>query len=566
VSYEAGYLIEDRLLSLTKENYITPFFHLAVFEKMDSKITEFINPKNNSSIYNFSTSIQEDQYFEKMNSIKSYLEKGDSYQINYTLPVRFQTSANPRDFYESLLANQKVSYSSYLDLGDKQILSISPELFLYHKEGNILSKPMKGTAKRSPIPEIDTWIGYALQNSEKNRAENLMITDLIRNDLGKFSELGSVHVSELFSIETYQTMHQMVSKIESKLRKDTNFWDLFWGMFPCGSITGAPKISSMEIIHELEMEARGVYTGSIGYFAPFKSDFESQWNIAIRTIEYQNGKCKMGVGSGITYESDPKEEWEECQTKLEFMKSYISKSPKSSIDFENFNFLHPKLFENWEQLEVAAKNEWTEDPFFIFESIGWNGRNWKLLNFHLNRIKLSSNYFNIPFNQNIMKEELNIFIKDKMLTPGRIKYCLYENGSFKIEFFPLINPKNILKPKIAISPIRVQSDLLYLYHKTSYRRLYNKIYQMKKDYYDIIFLNEKSELTESCVHNLFLKKNGIYYTPILDSGLLRGTLREYVLKKYPNYFLEKVLTIEDFIAADEIILGNSVRGFTKCTY
>jgi para-aminobenzoate synthetase/4-amino-4-deoxychorismate lyase len=219
VSYEAGYLIEDRLLSLTKENYITPFFHLAVFEKMDSKITEFINPKNNSSIYNFSTSIQEDQYFEKMNSIKSYLEKGDSYQINYTLPVRFQTSANPRDFYESLLANQKVSYSSYLDLGDKQILSISPRIVSLSQRGQYSIQTNEGNSKTLTYSRIDTWIGYALQNSEKNRAENLMITDLIRNDLGKFSELGSVHVSELFSIETYQTMHQMVSKIQSKLQQ-----------------------------------------------------------------------------------------------------------------------------------------------------------------------------------------------------------------------------------------------------------------------------------------------------------------------------------------------------------
>ena len=446
-----------------------------------------------------------------------------------------------------------------MDLGESQILCISPELFLQFKNGCILSKPMKGTAKRSVLPEIDEWIAYSLQHSEKNRAENLMITDLIRNDLGKFSDLGSVKVLSLFDVETFESIHQMTSSIESKLQDQYSFWDVFWGMFPCGSVTGAPKIRSMEIINTLELHERGIYTGSLGYFAPKGSDDLSQWNIGIRTIEYNQGNCKMGIGSGITIESNAQEEWQECFSKLRFIGNNLedqsSKLIQNSIDNT--------------KLPIANEEDWITDDFKVFESIAWTGEKFKLLEYHKSRILKSAKYFGIPFSADKWISHLIDFIQDKFGQSGRIKYNLYKDGSFKIIFFPMNLPKakrsqvNILN-KIKISEMATHSETLYLYHKTSYRKIYDVAYKNRKDYYDVLFLNERNELTESCVHNLFLKIDGTYYTPSIDSGLLRGTLREYCLKKFPRWFQEKVLVLEDLQKADRIILGNSVRGFREC--
>lgn len=559
ISYEAGYFLEEKLSKLRASFYPEGIFHLSVFENPRRTIFQSTQSYQTKavSVQNVRYGISEKEYKQKIERIQDFLTKGESYQINFTFPVRFETNTSALEFYNNLKLKQSVAYGAFMDLGESQILSLSPELFLKFENGRVLAKPMKGTAKRSPLPEIDEWISHSLFSSEKNRAENLMITDLIRNDIGRYSEIGSVKVSSLFEIETFESIHQMTSSVESKLASDFTFWDLFWGMFPCGSVTGAPKIRSMEIIQALEHEQRGIYTGSIGYFAPKNSKERSLWNIAIRTIEFRNGSCKLGIGSGITIESQAEEEWRECQSKLRFIG--IQQNLDSSSD------------EQKTDNSTMYEQDWITDDFKLFESIGWTGNRFKLLNYHRSRIQKSAKYFGIPFNASLWTKHLNDFVKSKESISGRIKYNLYKDGSYKIIFFPMDfkkkqKDKSLQINKIQISEKIIHSDSLYLYHKTSFRKIYDESYKTKKEFYDILFINERKELTESCVHNLFLKMDGIYFTPSIDSGILRGTLREYCLKKFPRWFQEKILVPEDLLKADKIILGNSVRGFTECIY
>ncbi len=337
-SYEWGYALEGRLGHLLERHRPSmPLVWLGVFnppiiwdaDVLPSKpgfLTDDAgnNPGNPTCTRGKHTQLELDvtpgEFIHAVNSIKKYISNGETYQVNYTVRGRFRYPGDPVRLYTELGRKQAVSYAGLIHNQGFWILSLSPELF-FRREGNrIWSKPMKGTIRRGKDPLEDVQLATHLANDPKNRAENVMIVDLLRNDLGRLCRHGSVRVPNLFKVERYETLFQMISRVDGILRRGLSWKDVFKALFPCGSITGAPKIRTMEIIAEIEASPRGVYTGAIGFIAP---DNEAVFNVAIRTLTITNGTGELGIGSGITIDSDPEDEFEETLLKAKFLTDII---------------------------------------------------------------------------------------------------------------------------------------------------------------------------------------------------------------------------------------------------
>ncbi|HKJ95046.1 MAG TPA: aminodeoxychorismate synthase component I [Gammaproteobacteria bacterium] len=332
-AYELGYLLESRLASLAgviaSGDHSTPLFQLGVFEA-----PQRLSPADADALVadraeiglgaatvdthteNLHYGEARDDYVAKLARLRDYITAGDIYQANFTFPLRFPWPANAWTLYGRLAAHQRVCYGAVLDLPDMRAASLSPELFFRKRGDAIESHPMKGTLRRGRTPEEDARLVDELRRDGKSRAENLMIVDLIRNDLGRIARVGGVSVDGLFDVETYETLHQMVSTVRATARADLSLAEVLRHIFPCGSVTGAPKIRAMEIIAELETEPRGVYTGAIGYVSP---DRDMCFSVPIRTAVLEHdGMARLGIGSGVVFDSDPEAEYEECLLKAQF--------------------------------------------------------------------------------------------------------------------------------------------------------------------------------------------------------------------------------------------------------
>ena len=529
-SYELGYLFEE--VFKYKKRFGFPYAIFCAYEKpiiFDHKCNKFISKEINNiyqqplsyKIKNLRLNIAEEEYIEKIKKIKDYIYRGDIFQANYTIKYKFDFSGSALGLYLDLKYKQKVSYNVFAKLNDYYILSLSPELFFYKDKDYIKVKPMKGTIKRGcNIYEDKKNILY-LQNDEKNQSENVMIVDLLRNDLGKISKYGSVKVSKLFEIEKYNTLFQMTSTIESKLSKGISLYELIKSIFPSGSVTGAPKIRSMEIIKELEKEERKVYTGAIGFFEPTG---KAKFNVAIRTILIQKNKGEMGVGSGIVYDSSPEKEFEESKLKAYFL---IKKPVK------NFSLIETILFD----------------------------KNFKYLNLHLKRLKESAEYFDFKFNKKEILSKINEISQILVSGKYKVRILLNSAGQVKISYEKINNSFKTYRLKI--SKYRTNSNDTFYFHKTTNRELYESELKKarNKGFFDIIFLNEKDEVTEGAITNIYIKKNGIIYTPPVKCGLLNGIMRQVLIKRYK--MKEEIITLKDLKQADEIYISNSIINFQK---
>ncbi|MFO0991558.1 MAG: aminodeoxychorismate synthase component I [Hyphomicrobiales bacterium] len=316
-SYELGYLLEPRLAPLLPEKRRVPLLCFGAFRE-----AEIFAPQSIAGDGTIET-LQPDwsfaEYAPRFHKVLDYISAGDVYQINLTFPMSGSHRGDPLALYRALRLRQPVAHGGVVALGDETVVSLSPELFFAVRSGRITAKPMKGTAKREADPARDREAALRLAIDEKQRAENLMIVDLLRNDLSRISRVGSVHVPKLFEVETYPTLHQMTSTVMAELLPDLSLQDLFTGLFPCGSVTGAPKIRAMEIIRELEAEPRGVYCGAVGWIAP---SGDMSFNVAIRTLTcFADGTAVLNVGSGIVADSTPKSEYDECLLKSRFLNS-----------------------------------------------------------------------------------------------------------------------------------------------------------------------------------------------------------------------------------------------------
>ncbi len=469
-------------------------------------------------------SISRSAYDTALNRIRDLIIAGDTYQVNYSFRLRANFSGNSLSLYRDLCRAQRTDYAAYLDIGRFQILSASPELFFALKNGTLTTRPMKGTAPRGRWWKEDKARAKQLQKSEKDRAENVMIVDLLRNDLGRISKAGSVKVPALWHVEHYETLLQMTSTVTSRVRHDVRLRELVTALFPCGSVTGAPKVRTMEIIKEVEQAARGIYTGSIGYLSP---GGDMAFNVAIRTvcIDRKTGIAEFGVGSGITSDSSSDGEYEECLTKARLL---------------------------------AAQ----QPAFDLFETLRYDGKNgFFLLNRHIGRIEASARYFGFAFDRSSVLSALKNAVSDLGKSPHRVRLVLSRNGCVQVETAPLKNTSQKRALSACISPLPVASRDPLLFHKTTRRESYTSRLDMYPMCEEIILINERGEATECSIGNLVAKLDGLYVTPPISCGLLGGTFRAKLMSR--GKLTERVLKVNDLKRAEALYMINSVRKWTR---
>ena len=464
-------------------------------------------------------SMGEEEYCGAVSAVRKLIEAGDCYQVNLTMRQDFSFSGSPRAYFSELCRCQPTPYSSYLETGSHRILSASPELFFSLSNGILTTRPMKGTAPRGRWFEDDEAAKRGLRESPKELAENLMIVDLLRNDMGMVSQTGSVQVASLFDVETHPTVHQMTSTITSLVKPDVGTLELFRALFPCGSITGAPKRRSMEIIAELEGAPRGLYTGGLGYLSP---GGEAQFSVAIRTLvlDTASGRGELGIGSGITFDSVAASEYAESLGKGRFARE----------SRREFHLIESFLFDG---------------GFFLLER-------------HLERLDRSAAYFGFPLEFAAVRDALQAVAK-KCRGKEKVRLLLFPDGRLSCEAAPIAEPTQ--EASAGFAQVTVDSADPFLYHKTSWRGVYQAELARRPELTEVIFLNQRGEVTEGANSNIVALKDGELLTPALESGLLPGVFRGELLAL--GNIKEGTLTRRDLEAAEEVYLINSVRKWRR---
>ena len=472
--------------------------------------------------------LDEEQFTARIEQIHEWIRAGDVYQLNFTFPVQLKSEERPAALYARLRAAQPVDYGAFLHCQEgRHILSLSPELFfrMQQKDGKrlITTQPMKGTARRGRTTSEDREIADRLVIDPKNRAENVMIVDLIRNDLGRICTFGSVRVEKLFDVERYPTLWQMTSTVTGELRPDIGYEQIFRALFPCGSITGAPKIRAMQLLAQIEDNPRGIYTGAIGFF----SQEQTVFNVAIRTLVLENGEATMGVGGGIVIDSEPKAEFRECQLKAEFLTR-------------------------------------TTEPFSLIETMLWNG-GYPLIDLHLDRLADSADYFGFTCDraavQAALLAEAALFADQR---PRKVRLLLDSDGTTHIAAEPIAGLSSAEPARVSIAAERMVPDDRFLFHKTTNRKLYDSAFAAASSagFADILFLNTRGEVTEGAISNVLIEKDGRWYTPPVVCGLLPGVYRRFLLETRAD-LEEKILTLDDVRNADAVYICNAVRGLRR---
>ena len=472
---------------------------------------------------------REHEYRQKIGRIHDYIRAGDIYQANLTERVAFTAGGSPAALFSRLALRQPAAYTALLSLratrGEplpgRHLLSLSPELFFSLDERRITTRPMKGTMARGLDLAEDAILRERLWRDEKNRAEHVMIVDLLRNDLGRLCQPGSIAVEDLFTVATYRTLLQMTSTVSGQLRQGVGYYEIFRSLFPGGSITGAPKIRAMEVLRELEQPPRGVYTGAIGYAAP---GGKACFNIAIRTIELEGSAGRMGVGGGIVADSIAEEEARECRLKAVFLTA-------------------------------------TEPVFQLLETMLWEGASgYAYLDLHLDRLQASAAYFAYRFDRTVLEARL----REQAGHWGsgqrqRVRVLLDRRGEVKVESAVWVPGPLFLRVRIAAE--RTDAGDVFLRHKTTFRPRYDRLYREARSegFDEVLFLNQRGELSEGAISNVFVERGGRLLTPPLGSGVLPGVLRRHLLATRAGTE-ERVLRLEDLEGAEAIYLGNSVRG------
>jgi para-aminobenzoate synthetase/4-amino-4-deoxychorismate lyase len=474
-----------------------------------------------NKIYNWKIETSPSEYKKNFDYIKNQIELGYTYQINYTLRSHSESIQNPYEFFLEKAKNSP--FAAYIETDENIIISASPELFFSLENKRLFCKPMKGTSRRGKTFEEDLILMDALRASKKNKAENIMITDMLRNDMGRISEPGSVKVSSKYDIEKYSTVWQMTSSVESETT--ASITEIFQALYPCASVTGAPKIASMDIISRIEELPRGIYTGAIGYIAPNR---EAEFSVPIRTVvSDKNKNCAVyGTGGGIVWDSVWESEWDECLTKSKVL------SVKDSSDFE--------LFETM---------KWDTDSGVFLEE------------YHFNRLKDSASYFDFKFCDVRGKEIIDETIRNISNNLCVIRLFVNAKGGIRIETSEV--PVFIKNQKYTVSLAKnpVQSENIFLYHKTTQREVYENAEGENLHSDDVILWNEEGNLTESTIANIILNIKGNWVTPSINCGLLRGVYRESMLEN--GLIEERKIHKSEIADLSEITLINSVRGEFK---
>lgn len=533
LTYEASYFLEKRFASFLEDSskpiawfgvYEDPYIFDHSSGEWNRNITDFKNvelaPEINSKI---EKQIEFKKYSESLEKIKEHIKAGDVYQINFTYDVKLESGIDEVSLYSHIRSQQKTQYCSFIKNEFETVASFSPELFFRINEDEIITRPMKGTARRGVTLSADKKVKESLYVSEKDRAENLMIVDLLRNDIGKICNGGSVKVDKLFNVETYPTVHQMTSTVVGTLCKDVAFPDIIRSIFPCGSVTGAPKIRAMEIIHSLEEGMRGVYCGAIGFLSP-KGDAE--FSVPIRTLckDTNERQWNYRVGSGVVWDSEISAEWKECEDKTKILQSNM---------VDEFSLVETIL------LEKGSLFFWAE---------------------HMKRLKDSAEYFSFDIDLNMLDNLKHKIVSTSECEREMIRILLSQGGTLKMERSEVIENLSL---DVTLSERTENLSNPFLFHKTTIRSWYdNAMLQIKNgDVFDVIFVNSKGEVAEGARSNVFVEINGELFTPPVKCGLLPGILRQNMIAN--KQVTEKIILRGDLKHADRIFCGNSVRGLVE---
>ena len=528
-AYEFGYALEPRLAHRMPARRDLPLLWFGLFRQprvmtQDEVRTLLLAAGETPTTTPATPDWTLADYAQRFATAHQNIASGDIYQLNLTFKVKFQLDGSPLTLYRALRQRQPVAHGAFIDTGEMSLLSLSPELFFARDGDRIVSRPMKGTAARGVTAKADARARATLATDPKQRAENLMIVDLMRNDIGRMAEIGSVSVSDLYTVETFKTVHQMTSGVQARLRSGVNLRDTVKALFPPGSVTGAPKIRAMELISELENTPRGVYCGAIGYLGPGDT---ARFNVAIRTaVIDRQGKGEMGIGSAVVADSVAADEYAECLLKMKFL----------GFAGSGVEIIETLLYEP--------------------------GSGFWLLERHLQRLQASARHFGFAYDEPAVRRALDAAVRAQRNDRQRVRLLHSRAAGISVTVSTFAATAGAtMRYVIAVQPVDSADPLLA--HKTSQRRRYDDDWQRCHDEEgadEVIYFNERGELTEGSRTNIFLQLEGrdCLLTPALTCGVLPGVLRAEL--SATGRAAEAVLTRADLTTATAVYLGNSVRG------
>lgn len=514
ISYEAAPAFDNALRAHALND-----FPLLWFGLYDAPIPFHFQPlTSNLQSLAWVPNVSRENYNAAIARVREHIARGDTYQVNYTMRLRAEFDNDAWNLFSHLVHAQPNSYAAFLDTGRFAICSASPELFLKRAGDCLTMKPMKGTAPRGRFLREDRERANWLHHSEKNRAENVMIVDMVRNDLGRIADVGSVHVAQLWETERYPTLWQMTSTVQAT--SDASFAEILRATFPCASITGAPKARTMQIISELETESRRAYTGAIGFLAPNR---RAQFNVAIRTaiVDREKHFAEYGVGGGIVWDSEAGDEYAETRHKARV------------------------LTEKLQEFSLIESLRWTPNEGF------W------LLEYHLRRLRDSADYFDFVLDETRVLDKLERVASKLSRIGHKVRLLMARDGSVEISAAPLQAQREPVQLALAQNP--AHSHDKFLFHKTTQRAVYDAAMAERGDADDVLLWNERGEITETCVANIVVQFGDELFTPPLECGLLGGTLRAYLLEQ--GKIRERAILWQELIDARALFRINSVRGW-----
>jgi len=521
ISYEAAPAFDPALTTRPAGDF--PLLWFGLYE--DHSPFDFPAPgPHQATLPVWQADVTAQAYHDAIHKIKNYIREGDTYQVNFSYRLHSADKFDPWSFFTRMIHAQGNGFGAYVNTGNWAICSASPELFFQLSGDTLRSRPMKGTRERGLYQASDLANRDWLAASEKDQAENLMILDMVRNDMGRIAVTGSVRTHDIFVIEKYPTVWQMTSSVTGQT--EAKITEIFQALFPAASITGAPKTRTMAIIRELESSPRKLYTGAVGWFSP---DRRAQFNVAIRTaiVDRRSGNVEYGIGGGIVWDSGDAAELKEAQLKARVL-------------------------------------SYTVPDFSLLETLLWTPEaGYSLLEAHLQRLTASADYFSRTIDIQEIRARLTRLVDELPPQPQRVRLVVPAEGEPVLSSAPITETHGEYRITLASTPVNAETDV-FLYHKTTHRVVYEQALTAAPGYDDVLLWNNQGEITESCIANVVVEEDGVLYTPPVACGLLAGTYREQLLRE--GRIREKVIHIEDLDVCENLYLLNSVRGMWRIEF
>lgn len=520
ISYDAAPAFDEALVVASRTTLSPPLVWFGVFTSCE--VRDYAPPSARpSTVPRWTVGSSKLRYVEQVELIRECIRRGEVYQVNLTTRVTSEDVVDPDALYHQLLDIQQPSYAAMMTVGDLVIMSASPELFFDWHDSSLRCRPMKGTQRRGRFAQEDAAFATSLVSSTKEQAENIMIVDLVRNDMAKVAELGTVHVSSLLEVETYPQVLQLVSEVRCRTPRECTFYDVVTALFPCGSVTGAPKASAMSLIAHTEDSPRGLYCGAVGFLSPTEEGLHATFNVSIRTAVAKGTQCEFGAGGGIVIGSEPLREYEEMLLKAR-------------------------------QLEPVARDFELLETFRYDPDVTFDHRSR-----HLRRLANCARRLGF-----VLPSTLTTLVDERLASVGRtvrVRVRLSQSGELTVDIEDLLLDDKPVTLALDDEPVDSADAMLFI--KTTRRDIYERRRRRFPDADDVIMVNERGECTETTIANLMIRRDGHWFTPPLSSGCLPGIGREIALENAQA--IEHVILVDDLRHAEEIAVVNSLRGWRR---